>query len=148
MGVLAALPLAATMVCYYGMMATFNIDLNIGTAIISFLIVGIVDYSVHFLHRIRVARSEHRLSLDDAILHAIRYGGQSIAFNVMVFSLGFLTLLLSDFIPIRQLGGLVAISLTVSGLMSLFLISLLAPWFLPPERDAEAPLGDNANATA
>jgi uncharacterized protein len=148
MGVLAALPLAATMVCYYGMMATFKIDLNIGTAIISFLIVGIVDYSVHFLHRIRVARSEHQLSLDDSIVHAIRYGGQSIAFNVMVFSLGFLTLLLSDFIPIRQLGGLVAISLTVSGLMSLFLISLLAPWFLPPERSAEAPLGDNSNATA
>ncbi len=134
MGVLTALPLAATMICYYGLMATLKIDLNIGTAIISFLIVGIVDYSVHFLHRIRVARIEHGLLLDDAILHAIRFGGQSIAFNVLVFSLGFITLLLSDFIPIRQLGGLVAVALLVSGVMSIFLISLLAPWLLPNEK--------------
>lgn len=148
MGVLTALPLAATMVCYYGMMATLGIDLNIGTAIISFLIVGIVDYSVHFLHRIRVAGSEHGLELDDAILHAIRHGGQSIAFNVLVFSLGFVTLLLSDFIPIRQLGGLVAISLTISGVMSLFLISLLAPWFLRAERTTDSELGQAADATA
>lgn len=148
MGLLTALPLMATMICYYGLMATLKIDLNIGTAIISFLIVGIVDYSVHFLHRIRVAIDEHRLGIDDAVLHAIRYSGQSIAFNVLVFTLGFLTLLLSDFIPIRQLGGLVAISLTVSGVMSLFLISLLAPWFLSAERQTESQFGDNANASA
>lgn len=134
LGMLTALPLVGTMVCYYGVMATLKIDLNIGTAIISFLIVGIVDYSVHFLHRIQVARLEHKLELDNAILHAIRHGGQSIAFNVLVFSLGFLTLLLSDFIPIQQLGGLVAIALTISGVMSLFLMTLFAPWFFPKEQ--------------
>lgn len=148
LGVLTALPLAATMICYYGLMATLKIDLNIGTAIISFLIVGIVDYSVHFLHRIMVARNELGLALDEAILHAIRFGGQSIAFNVMVFSLGFMSLLLSDFVPIQQLGALVAISLTVSGVMSLFLISLLAPWFLPASRPDAARWQENVSPSA
>lgn len=134
-GVLATLPLAATMVCYYGFMALFGIDLNIGTAIISFLIVGIVDYSVHFLHRIGIARDELGLSLDNALLHAVRHSGQSIVFNVLVFSLGFLTLLLSEFTPIVHLGALVAMALSLSGAMSLFLITLLAPVFLRRQRD-------------
>ena len=128
-GLLASLPLAATMVCYYGLMTLLGIDLNIGTAIISFLIVGIVDYSVHYLHRISSAR-KLGLDLDAALLYAIRHSGQSIAFNVLVFSCGFMTLLLSEFQPIIDLGILVAMALSISGCMSLFLISLLAPLFL------------------
>ena len=64
---------------------------------------------------------------DDALRHAIRHSGQSIAFNVAVFSAGFLVLLFSDYMPIVYLGGLVALALLISGVMSLFLISLLAP---------------------
>lgn len=133
-GVLAALPLATTMVCYYGLMTALGIDLNIGTAIISFLVVGIVDYSVHYLHRIQSARAQG-MDLDTALLHAIRHSGRSIIFNVLVFSLGFLTLLLSEFTPIVHLGALVALALSISGCLSLFLITLLAPVFL---RDSKA----------
>jgi len=133
-GVLASLPLAATMVVYYGTMALLKIELNIGTALISFMVVGIVDYSVHFLHR-TTSRLEDGGPLDEAVLYAIRHSGASIAFNVAVFSLGFLTLLLSEFKPIAYLGGLVALSLFISGVMSLFLISMLAPWGLKPKVD-------------
>ena len=130
-GLLATLPLAATMVAYYGLMSLAGIELNIGTALISFIVVGIVDYSVHYLHRIKdgLARG---LSVDDALRHAIRHSGRSIAFNVAVFSAGFLVLLFSDYTPIVYLGGLVALALLVSGFMSLFLISLLAPACLRP----------------
>jgi uncharacterized protein len=128
-GVLAALPLAATMVTYYGAMALLGIELNIGTALISFIVVGIVDYSVHFLHRIS-SRLSAGIPLDEALLYAIRHSGMSIAFNVAVFSLGFLALLFSEFKPIVYLGGLVAMALFISGFMSLFLISMLAPYFL------------------
>ncbi len=130
-GLLAALPLAATMIFYYGMMTLLGIELNIGTALISFMVVGIVDYSVHFLHRTTSRLSEGG-TLEGALLHAIRHSGMSIAFNVAVFSLGFLTLLLSEFKPIVWLGGLVALALFISGIMSLFLISMLAPNFLKP----------------
>ena len=129
LGILTALPLAATMVAYYGMMAALGIELNIGTALISFIVVGIVDYSVHFLHRVQVQLDERR-TMDHALMHAILHSGKSIAFNVAVFSLGFLTLLFSEFKPIAYLGGLVALALVISGFMSLFLISMLAPWFM------------------
>lgn len=129
LGVLTALPLAATMIVYYGMMAALGIELNIGTALISFIVVGIVDYSVHFLHRVQV-QLEAGGKMDDALIYAILHSGRSIAFNVAVFSLGFLTLLFSEFMPIAYLGGLVALALAISGFMSLFLISMLAPWFM------------------
>lgn len=129
LGVLTALPLAATMIVYYGMMAALGIELNIGTALISFIVVGIVDYSVHFLHRVQV-QLEAGGRMDDALIYAILHSGRSIAFNVAVFSLGFLTLLFSEFMPIAYLGGLVALALAISGFMSLFLISMLAPWFM------------------
>lgn len=129
LGILASLPLAATMVFYYGTMSALDMDLNIGTALISFLVVGIVDYSVHYLHRIQdqIAAGE---TLDNAVLYAIRHSGKSIVFNVLVFSLGFVALTASEFTPIVQLGLLVALALTISGFMSLFLISMLAPTFI------------------
>lgn len=129
LGILTALPLAATMVVYYGMMAALGIELNIGTALISFIVVGIVDYSVHYMHRVQV-QLEAGSRMDQALIYAILHSGRSIAFNVAVFSLGFLTLLFSEFTPIAYLGGLVALALVISGFMSLFLISMLAPWFM------------------
>ena len=138
LGVLTAIPLASTILFYYAMMTTVGIDLNIGTAIISFLVVGIVDYSVHFLHRIRHAQQQ-QLALDAAILDAIRYSGKSIAFNVLLFSLGFLALLGSEFTPIFQMGILVPMALFLSGFFSLFLIAVLAPWFILPANSPDKP---------
>lgn len=128
-GLLTSLPLLATMLFYYGFMALFQIELNIGTALISFVVVGIVDYSVHYLHRIEIGLADG-LALDAALLSAIRSSGKSIIFNVLLFSAGFLTLMFSEFKPIVYLGALVALALLISGMMSLLLISLLAPWFL------------------
>lgn len=135
-GLLTALPLACTMIFYYGAMTLLDIDLNIGTAITSFLVVGIVDYSVHYLYGIKAALSEG-LELDDALVHALQHSGRSIVFNVLIFSLGFLSLLASEFTPIIYLGGLVALALSVSGFMSLFLISLLAPVFFQAQERVE-----------
>ena len=42
----------------------------------------------------------------------------------------------SQFKPIAYLGGLVALALTISGFMSIFLIAMLAPWFIRREPPA------------
>jgi predicted RND superfamily exporter protein len=122
------------MVSYYGIMAILGIELNIGTALISFIVVGIVDYSVHYLHRVKDHWVTSNATIDESLLYAIRHSGSSIVFNVALFSLGFLTLLFSQFKPIAYLGGLVALALTISGFMSIFLISMLAPWFMRKEK--------------
>ena len=132
LGMLGSLPLLVTVVFYYAMMALFRIELNIGTAIISFLVLGIVDYSVHYLLRTRDGLCDG-LSLDDALTAAITYSGRSIFVNVLVFSIGFVALLFSEFQPIVDLGMLVGLSLLVSGVMSIFIITLLAPWLMQRE---------------
>lgn len=127
---MTTLPLAVTLVFFYGMMPLAGIDLNIGTAIIAFLVVGIVDYAVHFNLRIRHGLDVLELPLDDAIIQAVRSSGKSIMFNVLVFSLGFLSLLLAEYEPVVHLGALVSASLAISGLMSLFVIAVFAPWLI------------------
>lgn len=145
LGILASLPVPATLVSYFGLMTLLGIDLNIGTAIISFLVVGIVsDYAVHFLHRVEFGRRQGML-LEQALLSAVEHSGRSIFFNLLVFSLGFLTLLLSEFTPIQHLGALVAMALSISGFMALFLICLLAPLMLPDRVPTESvPLSNEA----
>jgi predicted RND superfamily exporter protein len=130
MGLLGTLPLAITVVFYYATMTLFSIELNIGTAIISFLVLGVVDYSVHYLLRIQNGIKQG-LSLDGSIEQAIAHSGRSIIVNVIVFSVGFVALLFSEFRPIVDLGRLVGFSLLISGVMSIFVITLLAPWFIP-----------------
>ncbi len=130
MGLIGTLPLAVTVVFYYAAMTVFDIELNIGTAIISFLVLGVVDYSVHYLLRTK-QEMEGGLSRDEALIAALNHSGRSIVANVMIFSIGFVALLFSEFKPIIDLGLLVGISLLLSGFMSLFIITLLAPWLIP-----------------
>ena len=68
--------------------------------------------------------------MDDALSNALSNSGRSIVADVFVFSLGFLALLLSSFKPIVDLGALVGFSLFISGVMSLFVITLIAPWLI------------------
>lgn len=139
LGLVGTLPLAVTVIAYYAMMTLFNIELNIGTAIISFLVLGVVDYSVHYLLRTRYYLRQKQ-PLDEALLNAVAHSGRSIIANVFVFSIGFVALLFSDFKPIVDLGSLVGMSLFISGVMSLFVITLLAPWLIPSEQGvSEAP---------
>lgn len=148
-GVVASLPLCATMVFYFGAMSALGIDLNIGTALISYLVVGIVDYAVHFMHRV-VEHHQGGHTADEAVLHAAEHAGSSIFFNILLFSLGFLTLTASDFTSLRHLGLLVTLSLIISGLTSLFVIGLCAPWFLknlPRAAAASAPRGAALNSS-
>ncbi len=129
MGLIGTLPLAITVIFYYAAMTVFGIELNIGTAIISFLVLGVVDYSVHYLLRTKQEINKG-LKVDEALIVALNHSGRSIIANIFVFSIGFVALLFSEFRPIVDLGLLVGLSLMLSGIMSLFVITLLAPWFI------------------
>jgi len=128
LGIAGTLPLVTTVVCFFALMTILGIELNIGTAIIAFLVLGIVDYSVHYILRIKMAL-ESGLGINDALEAAMSVSGRAIMANVFVFSIGFIALLFSDFKPLVDLGTLVGLSLFISGIMSLFIVTLFAPWF-------------------
>jgi predicted RND superfamily exporter protein len=131
LGLLGMIILLATSAAVYGGMFLMKIELNIGTVLATFLVVGVVDYAVHLLSRIKlhvIAGAE----IDGAILHAMSGVGRSTVVNVVIFSMGFLALLFSDYKPIVDLGMLVALALSTGGVITILLVTLISPWFFAP----------------
>ncbi|PWB35474.1 transporter [Pseudomonas sp. SDI] len=128
LGLLGMLTLLTTSVTVYGFMYLLDIELNIGTTLVTFLVVGVVDYAVHLLSRIKFLK-EQGMGIDEAILEAMQSVGRSTLINVTIFSVGFMALFFSDYKPIVDLGVLVALALFSSGITTLLLVTLISPWF-------------------
>ncbi|MET1077020.1 MAG: MMPL family transporter [Pseudomonas sp.] len=143
LGILGMLTLLTTSVALYGCMYLLKIELNIGTVLVTFLVVGVVDYAVHLLSRIKLL-VQQGLHIDAAILQAMHSVGRSTVVNVVIFSVGFLALLFSNFKPIIDLGALVALALFTSGVMTILVVTLISPWFFAAVEPLEqaCPAGD------
>lgn len=122
------LTLLTTSVTVYGSMYLLDIDLNIGTTLVTFLVVGVVDYAVHLLSRIRML-VQKGIEIDEVILAAMQGVGRSTAVNVVIFSMGFVALLFCAYKTVIDLGVLVILALSSSGFISILLVTLISPWF-------------------
>lgn len=148
LGLLGMFTLLTTSVSLYACMYLFEIELNIGTALVTFLVVGVVDYAVHLISRIKLF-VQRGLHIDAAILEAMHSVGRSTVINVVIFSVGFLALLFSDYKPIVDLGGLVALALFISGVMTILVVTLISPWFFAkvvPATQNDCPLQEEVAA--
>jgi len=133
-GLLATLPMVASVIMMFGLMGYLDIPLNMTTSMLTGILVGVgVDYTVHFLWHLR----EHIKSgdsLDDAIATTLRISGKGILFNGLSVIIGFSALLFSVFVPVQIFGILVmgSISLCLFGALATLpaLISLINPKFL------------------
>lgn len=124
-GVLVAVPLALSVGTNFGAMGLLGIPLDIGTATISAMAVGIgADYAVYFLFRLReeLARGA---ALDEAIERTLATSGKAILFVSSAIAAGYLTLCLSGFGYHVRLGSLVALAMMVSSLASLSVLPAL-----------------------
>jgi predicted RND superfamily exporter protein len=99
---------------------------------LSSILVGIgVDYTIHFLWRVRAVRAEEGLDTPEAVHHALITAGRAILFNALSTSAGFGVLLLSSFLPVRFFGFLVLTCLGACMLAALFLLPALCVWLNP-----------------
>ena len=133
-GLLATLPMAASVVMMFGLMGYLNITLNITTSLLTCILVGVgVDYTVHFLWHLRDHVKDGD-SLDVAITNTFRISGKGILFNGLSVVVGFSALLFSVFVPVRIFGILVmgSISFCLFGALATLpaLTSLTKPRFL------------------
>ncbi|WP_316426017.1 efflux RND transporter permease subunit [Klebsiella oxytoca] len=132
-GFFGTLPLVLTVIFYFSFMSISNIELNIGTAIISFLVLGVVDYSVHYIMRMK-SRYEEGADAEQALHYAISSAGNAIVINIIVFFVGFMPLLFSAFRPIFDVGLLVGTALFLSGVLTIFTLSLFSPFVFPKRK--------------
>jgi hydrophobe/amphiphile efflux-3 (HAE3) family protein len=132
-GFFTALPVAVATVLNFGLMGWFGLELDIATALLSSMGIGIgIDYAIHFVFRYR---RDRRASMppEQAMHETLSTSGVAIFYNAMVVMAGFLVLATSSFPPNHILGVLVAQNMFVAAL------HLIQPAFVrPQEESAEA----------
>jgi len=110
-GLWAVLPLVLAMALLFGLMGHLGIELNVITAMLSSIMVGVgVDYTLHFLWRYRLERREG-LAAPDAVLRTLTTTGRGIVFNALSVIVGFAVLFISNFQPVQAFGFLVVVSI-------------------------------------
>ena len=125
-GLMGMIPLVFTVLFNFGVMGFFGVHLDIGTALVSSIVIGIgVDYSIHYL-----SSMFHELAdgteLHDAISNTVRRSGKAITSNAVTVGFGFLALSVSEFLPLVKLSWMIWLTLNISALATMILIPALA----------------------
>jgi len=133
-GLLSVLPLSVAILVLFGLMGFFGINLDIATALISSVMIGVgIDYTIHFLWRFKKELSKG-VNHKQAAFITLNTTGRGIIINAISVIIGFLALTLSNFEPLRFFGVLVVISISTCLICALVLIPsivvLVKPRFL------------------
>jgi hydrophobe/amphiphile efflux-3 (HAE3) family protein len=124
---IAAAPIVLSIICTFGAMAWLGIRLEVSTAVITGVTIGIgIDFSCHFLYHYRkaIASSEFR-GVDHVIAgvrSAVSSSGSAIAFNIAATVAGFSAFLFSAFKPIQNFGYLISANMIFSGVATFAMI--------------------------
>ena len=140
-GVLAIIPLVTTIFINFGVMGYLGITLNIGTAIISSIVIGVgVDYSIHYLSRLQSGLKKG-LSFNDAIMETVQFSGKAIVVNAITVAIGFAALLFSSVTPMITVGWMIILTMVVSSFCTIVLLpafitvfshSMVKKWSIQP----------------
>ncbi|RLD44362.1 MAG: RND family transporter, partial [Bacteroidetes bacterium] len=133
-GLLGSLPLLFTVITLFGTMGWLGIKLDIGTAMLSSIAIGIgVDYTIHFFWRYRYELGSGK-SHEEAIATTLTTTGRGITINAFSVMLGFVILFVSSFLTIKYFAFLIIFSVLICLLCALILIPalclLIKPKFL------------------
>jgi predicted RND superfamily exporter protein len=130
-GILAAVPISLAILCNFGIMGIAGITLNMGTALIASLAVGIgIDYTIHFME---FFKAEYREG-GDFLKRTFSGCGRAIIINAVSVGGGFAVLAFSQFRMLAELGGLIALNMLITAIVSLtvmpVLFTLIKPKFI------------------
>jgi predicted RND superfamily exporter protein len=133
-GLIGVISLSISILINFGLMGFWGIKLNIGTSMVASLSIGIgIDYTIHFME---TYRTEWRLhgGEGDFLRRVFVTTGSAIVINAVSVGAGFAVLLLSEFVILKDLGLLIALTMGTSGLVSLTvvpaLLTVLKPKFI------------------
>ncbi|MEJ2595484.1 MAG: MMPL family transporter [bacterium] len=121
-GILGSLPLLFTIISLFGLMGWLGIELNIATALLSSIAIGLgVDYSIHLFWRLKTEMKSGSKS-EEAITVSLRTVGRGITINAFSVITGFSVLFLSAFPYIRSFAFLIITSIALCLLATLVLV--------------------------
>ena len=125
LAIIGTLPNIFTALFILGLMGVFGIPLDIMTITIAAITIGIgVDYAIHYIHRYK---KEYAESGDNyyAIHKSQTTVGKALYFTSITITLGFIVLVLSNFVPSIYFGLLTSVAMLVSLFATFSIIPLL-----------------------
>lgn len=124
-GLWGIIPLAFAILINFGIMGFFGIRLDMVTAMVASLAVGIgVDYTIHFLATYKRERASED-NLEKVTRRVYETSGKAILVNALSVGAGFLVLVFSNFTSLRYIGSLVALTMLTSSFAALVLLPIL-----------------------
>jgi len=124
-GLIGLAPLSISILINFAVMGFTGIKLNIGTAMVASISVGIgIDYTIHYMaayHNEYLATG----GKGDFLRRTFLTSGKAILFNAVSVGAGFAVLCLSQFIILADLGLLIALTMATSALVSLTVLPVL-----------------------
>jgi predicted RND superfamily exporter protein len=130
-GIVCLTPLVLTILLNFAVIVLSGNTLNFGTAATASIAIGIgIDYGIHFVSKYRLLRREGK-GERDAIVDTMQTTGKAIIFNAVSVAAGFLVLLFSVFVPVTNIGWVVALMMLSSALGALIVLPAMLPILLP-----------------
>ncbi len=128
---ISVIPLILSMLILFGMMGILGIELNLTTALLSSIMIGVgIDYTIHFVWRFK---KERKLGVthQQAAMNTLTTTGRGIVFNALSVMIGFSALLFSSFVPVKFFGFLVVISIFACLVGALLVVPAICVLFKP-----------------
>ncbi len=116
MGLLAMVPLTATILVTYGWVGLSGRNYDMPIAVLSSLSLGLsVDFAIHFLQRIRDIYRHNNENFDRALNVFFHEPAQALARNIVVIAFGFVPMFFSTLVPYVTVGAFFFAIMLISG---------------------------------
>ena len=133
LAIIGTLPNIFTALFILGLMGVFGIPLDIMTITIAAITIGIgVDYAIHYIHRYKKEFAQNGDNFQ-AIHKSQTTVGKALYFTSITITLGFIILVLSNFVPSIYFGMLTSIAMLVALFATFSIIPLLLCTMQPLE---------------
>ncbi|MCE7884309.1 MAG: hypothetical protein DYH08_10690 [Actinobacteria bacterium ATB1] len=127
LGLLAVLPVCLTMAWVLGTMVLLDLSFNVLTAMITALSIGIgVPYSIHVINRFLEDLERHP-DVREALHSTMGHTGGALLGSALTTIVGFGVLIFSSLAPMRQFGGLTALTILYALIAS---VAVLPPFLV------------------
>ncbi len=121
-GLLVLIPLSLAVLANFGVMGLTGIRLDIGTAAVSAMAVGVgADYAIYLIYRLREEVQKYG-ACDEALRVALATAGKAVIYVALAVGLGYSILMFTGFGMHTRLGFLVAVAMAVSCLSAITLL--------------------------
>jgi predicted RND superfamily exporter protein len=124
-GLIGVIPLVALVTAGFAAMGFLGIKLNIATAMIACLSMGIgIDFTIHIMESYKREAVKANFK-GDFIFNVYRTNGIAVISDAVSTGLGFAVLVFSQFRTLAEFGFLIMFSLLLSSIVSLFVIPVI-----------------------